>query len=61
MDWKITLADCQKRIEAALEGYSAQWPDHGEIRNAMAYSLLSGGKRIRPVLTMAVCQMFGGD
>ena len=61
MDWKTTLAAYQETIEAALKQYAAQWPEHGEIRNAMAYSLLSGGKRIRPVLTLAVCRLFGGD
>lgn len=61
MDWKTTLTEYQKKIEAALEGYAAQWPDHGELKDAMAYSLLSGGKRIRPVLTLAVCRLFGGE
>ena len=28
---------------------------------AMRYSIMGGGKRIRPVLTLSVCEMFGGD
>lgn len=28
---------------------------------AMRYSIMGGGKRIRPVLTLAVCEMFGGN
>lgn len=28
---------------------------------AMRYSLMGGGKRIRPVLTLSVCEMFGGN
>lgn len=28
---------------------------------AMAYSLLAGGKRIRPLLTLACCEALGGD
>ena len=28
---------------------------------AMNYSLMAGGKRIRPVLTLSVCDMLGGD
>ena len=28
---------------------------------AMRYSLLAGGKRIRPVLLLATCEMLGGD
>ncbi len=27
----------------------------------MRYSLLAGGKRVRPVLLLAVCEMLGGD
>lgn len=30
------------------------------IYDAMAYSLFAGGKRIRPVLCMSVCEMLGG-
>ena len=33
----------------------------GHIYDAMRYSLYEGGKRIRPVLTLAVCDAFGGD
>ena len=29
--------------------------------DAMAYSLLSGGKRLRPVLAMAACAAVGGQ
>ena len=32
-----------------------------KIYEAMRYSLLIGGKRVRPVLTIAICEMFGGD
>lgn len=31
------------------------------IYNAMRYSLMAGGKRLRPVLAMAVNEIFGGD
>lgn len=61
MDWEKQLKGFQEKIEAALEQFAARWPDHGDLRSAMAYSLLSGGKRIRPVLTLAVCRLFGGD
>lgn len=30
------------------------------LLNAMAYSVRAGGKRIRPVIALAVCDMFGG-
>ncbi|XP_050227070.1 geranylgeranyl pyrophosphate synthase, chloroplastic-like [Mercurialis annua] len=32
-----------------------------KIHCAMRYSLLAGGKRIRPVLCIAACELFGGD
>ena len=31
------------------------------LKNAMEYSLLAGGKRLRPVLSLAVCDMLKGD
>ena len=31
------------------------------LTDAMAYSLTSGGKRIRPVLTLEFCRLFGGN
>lgn len=35
--------------------------ESGHIYDAMRYSLYEGGKRIRPVLTLAVCDAFGGN
>ena len=31
------------------------------IEEAMKYSLESGGKRVRPVLTLEFCRVLGGD
>ncbi|WP_010252615.1 polyprenyl synthetase family protein [Acetivibrio cellulolyticus] len=31
------------------------------VYSAMRYSLLAGGKRLRPVLALAVCELLGGD
>lgn len=51
-------------IESALEKY-IPIPDEKNLTapvvNAMRYSLLNGGKRIRPVLTLAFCELCGGD
>lgn len=30
------------------------------LAKSMAYSLLAGGKRLRPILAMSACQLFGG-
>ena len=32
-----------------------------DLQEAMEYSLLAGGKRVRPVLTLETCRMCGGD
>lgn len=46
----------QARIEDALRTYAAKWPAYGVLKDAMSYSLLSGGKRIRPVLVLGNLQ-----
>ena len=61
MDMKKQLAADQALVEEALARYAEQWPELGDLQRAMAYSLLSGGKRIRPVLTLAACRLFGGQ
>ena len=33
----------------------------GELFNAMEYSLLAGGKRLRPIFVLDFCRMCGGD
>ena len=33
----------------------------GILFKSMRYSVLAGGKRLRPVLILAACEMFGGD
>ena len=44
-----------------MADYAAQWPSYGALKDAMSYSLLSGGKRIRPALTLAVCRLSGAE
>ncbi|WP_439623814.1 polyprenyl synthetase family protein [Gemmata sp.] len=52
----------QARIEAALRAHltalAADAP--GPVRDAMAYSLLAAGKRLRPLLTVLACEAAGG-
>ena len=49
-------------IEAALEAsVASRIPQTDKICESMAYSLMAGGKRIRPVLCIAACEMFGGS
>ena len=49
-------------VEAALEEVLAgEDPDYGRIFEAERYSVLGGGKRIRPFLVLEFCRLFGGD
>jgi geranylgeranyl diphosphate synthase type II len=55
--------DARRRdVEAALPGLLPAAPDCPDmLRDAMAYSLLGGGKRLRPILCLASCDAVGGD
>ncbi len=53
------LTDRQPRVEAALD--AAVRPGYPQtIYDAMRYSLLAGGKRLRPILCLASCELIGG-
>lgn len=49
-----------ERIEAALRTYMAEDHSAALLNESMAYSLLDGGKRIRPQLLLLVNEMLGG-
>jgi geranylgeranyl diphosphate synthase, type II len=58
-DLKDYLKARQQICEAALDkSLSIQYPE--KIYEAMRYSLLAGGKRLRPILCIATCEMMGG-
>ena len=47
---------------SALEHACAHFlPEESEVCRAARYSLMGGGKRIRAVLVLSVCDMLGGD
>ena len=50
-------------IESFLKDFYAQFHDlpQNKLFDAMEYSLLAGGKRLRPVLAMEFCRISGGD
>ena len=50
------------RLERTLEDFLPR-PSQNlpQIHEAMRYSVLNGGKRIRPLLCLTVCDMLGGD
>ncbi len=51
----------QKLIEAYLAHAFDDSAYYGDLREAIEYSLLSGGKRIRPILTLESCVLCGGS
>ena len=62
MDYKKQYQNYTEKIENWLKHYTA-YDDCPEkvIFEAMNYSLMAGGKRIRPVLSLAVCDLLEGD
>jgi geranylgeranyl diphosphate synthase type II len=53
------LKERQKLCETALDqSIPIVYPE--KIYEAMRYSLLAGGKRVRPILCLATCEMTGG-
>lgn len=41
--------------------FPEQWRIPNQLKEAMMYSLLAGGKRIRPILTLAAAEALGGS
>ena len=59
-DFNVYLAAQKQLVEAALD--DSLGPERPEsLREAMRYSLLAGGKRLRPILCLAACELAGGD
>ncbi len=50
-------------IECYLKEFYAQWQDEPQKRlyDAISYSLLAGGKRLRPILTFEFCRLCGRE
>ncbi len=62
MSTAATLDTWRLRIEQSLDAALAPQEDSvGGLLDAMRYSALGGGKRIRPLLTLASCRAMGGD
>src|SRR6266481_2937301 len=56
------LQERKKIVERALqEAVTENGGLAGRLHEAMRYSLLSGGKRLRPILTLAACESVGGE
>ncbi|MBR1942472.1 polyprenyl synthetase family protein [bacterium] len=54
------MKELVKKIEKKLDEYlPVNYPE--EIFDSMRYSLLAGGKRLRPIMCLEACKVFGGD
>lgn len=61
-DLEIALREWRDTINTRLARYMTERVDcPPRLREAMAYSLLAGGKRLRPLLAMVACEACGGD
>jgi geranylgeranyl diphosphate synthase type II len=59
-DLKAYLNDKRRMIDAALDRF-LESASPTRIIEAMRYAVMSGGKRLRPVLCLAGCEAVGGD
>jgi geranylgeranyl diphosphate synthase type II len=58
-DLSAYLNEWQAQVEAALDrSIEVVYPE--KIYEAMRYSLMAGGKRLRPILCLATCTLLGG-
>ncbi|MBD3880554.1 polyprenyl synthetase family protein [Phormidium tenue FACHB-886] len=58
-DLSAYLSAQQVQVESALDASIAlTYPE--KIYEAMRYSLMAGGKRLRPILCLATCELMGG-
>lgn len=59
-DLSTYLSDRRQLVEAALDQtLPVNYPEN--LYESMRYSLLAGGKRLRPILCLATCELLGGN
>ena len=59
-DYRALMARDAELVEERLTQISRAGSRYADLQNSMEYSLLAGGKRIRPVLTLESCRLCGG-
>lgn len=60
MDYKSILNDRIELINKTLDNYlKPKYPER--LYEAMRYSVMAGGKRLRPVLLLSACEAVGGN
>lgn len=61
MNFQDELKNRTKEIEAVLKSFLPEEKGFAKtMAQAMNYSVLAGGKRLRPMLILETCRMFGG-
>jgi geranylgeranyl diphosphate synthase type II len=61
MDFKNKLLTKKKKVDEVLKQYFPPKTSlHKTIFESMSYSINAGGKRLRPILALEVCEMLGG-
>ena len=61
MDYQVQYASYQAAIEAYLADLFTEDQPYGRLFESIRYSILAGGKRIRPVLTLEFARLGGID
>ena len=60
MEFEQRIEQYRQRVENTLQLALPDW-DYGQVTNAMAYSTLAAGKRLRPLLTYATGELLDID
>lgn len=61
MSYEACLQEDRALVEDWLQGAFTDREPRADLYDAMRYSLLAGGKRLRPILALEACRMCGGD
>lgn len=62
MNWEIKLQERVAEVEAVIQKYLPEETGYQKtVLEAMNYSVLAGGKRLRPMLIEETYRLFGGD
>ncbi len=61
-EFKQELCRCTEKMETIIQAYLPKEEGFQRtVLEAMNYSVLAGGKRLRPMLLLESCRLFGGD
>ncbi len=62
MEYKVQYQEYLDQATAALDAACARFlPEGSDVCKAARYSLLGGGKRVRAILALSVCDMLDGE